>query len=177
MQTHHPETRKPAFRWLGLNGKPENRTADSVTLSDSKKRIFGTDLTNATTKRLKTDEGTFRVLKPHSQVRVKQEKENEDEREAVEKSYQFGPFAPAPVPCVGDSNDGKGNQAVDWESLASSYRPQYHNQGTFLRPIRCHIYFVRSFMAFSFCEEFECSSEFGFFYATLPDTLITSNLF
>lgn len=135
MQTHHPETRKPAFRWLGLNGKPDNRTADSLTLSDSKKRIFGTDLTNATTKRLKMDENAFPALKPHNQVRVKQEKENEDERVTVAKSYQFGPFAPANAPQVGDSHDEKGKQAVDWESLASSYRPQYHNQGTFPRPI------------------------------------------
>lgn len=131
MQTHHPETRKPAFRWMGLGGKPDNITVDSLISSDSKKRIFGTDLTNATTKRLKVDEGTSQVLKSQNQVRVKHEKENEDERIAAAKSYQFGPFAPANVPKVGDSHDGKGKQAVDWESLASSYRPQYHNQGTY----------------------------------------------
>lgn len=131
MQTHHPETRKPAFRWMGLDGKPDNITIDSLISSDSKKRIFGTDLTNATMKRLKVDEGTSQVLKPQNQVRVKHEKENEDERITAANSYQFGPFAPANVPKVGDSHDGKGKQAVDWESLASSYRPQYHNQGTY----------------------------------------------
>ncbi|XP_057806326.1 E2F transcription factor-like E2FE [Salvia miltiorrhiza] len=126
-KTHHPETRKPAFRWLGLTGKPDNRTDDSLILSDSKKRIFGTDLTNATTKRLRMDEERFKILKAHNQVQVKHEKENEDERVTAGKSYQFGPFAPANVPKVGDSHDGKGKD-VDWESLASSYRPQYHNQ-------------------------------------------------
>lgn len=132
MQTHHPETRKPAFRWLGLNGKPDNGTADSLVLSESKKRMFGTDLTNNTTKRFKVDEDTIQVLKPHNPVRVKHEKENEDERtRTAAKSYQFGPFAPANVPKVGDSHDEKGKQVVDWESLASTYRPQYHNQGTF----------------------------------------------
>ncbi|KAG6401696.1 hypothetical protein SASPL_138560 [Salvia splendens] len=124
-KTHHPETRKPAFRWLG---KPDNTTADSMIQSDYKKRIFGTDLTNATTKRLRMDEDRFKILKAHNQVQVKHEKQNEDERITVGKSYQFGPFAPANVPEVGDSHDGKGNVAVDWESLASSYRPQYHNQ-------------------------------------------------
>ena len=99
--------------------------------SDSKKRIFGTDLTNATTKRLRMDEDRFKILKAHNQVQVKHEKQNENERITVGKSYQFGPFAPANVPEVGESHDGKGNEAVDWESLASSYRPQYHNQGTY----------------------------------------------
>lgn len=132
MQTHHPDTRKPAFRWLGLNGKPNNRSADSVIISESKKRTFGTDLTNTSSKRFKVDDDMLHVLKPHSIVCVKQESENEDERTRITgKSYQFGPFAPANAPKVGDSEGDKGNQAVDWESLASTYRPQYHNQGTF----------------------------------------------
>lgn len=131
MKTHHPETRKPAFRWLGLTGKPDNRTADSLIPSDSKKRVFGTDLTNATMKRLRVDEDRLQLLKAHDQVRVKHEKESEDDRLNAGKSYQFGPFAPAIVPKVGDSHDGKGKEAVDWESLASTYRPQYHNQGTY----------------------------------------------
>lgn len=127
MQTHHPETRKPAFRWLGLTGKPDNSTADSLIPSDSKKRIFGTDLTNATTtKRLRMDEDRFKVLKAHNQVQVKHENENEDETITAGKSYQFGPFAPANVPKVGE-----GKEAVDWDSLSASYRPQYHNQGTY----------------------------------------------
>ncbi|KAH6756994.1 DP-E2F-like 1 [Perilla frutescens var. hirtella] len=128
-KTHHPETRKPAFRWLGLNGKPVTISADSLLLSDSKKRVFGTDLTNAATKRLKVDDDTFLAVKPHNQVRVKQENENEDDRITAGKGYQFGPFAPANAPkVVGDSHDEKEKQAVDWESLASSYKPQYHNQ-------------------------------------------------
>ncbi|KAG6412230.1 hypothetical protein SASPL_124902 [Salvia splendens] len=128
-KTHHPETRKPAFRWLGLTVKPDNSTADSLIASDSKKRIFGTDLTNATTtKRLRMDEDRFKILKAHNQVQVKHENENEDETITAGKSYQFGPFAPANVPKVGDSHDGEGKEAVDWESLSASYRPQYHNQ-------------------------------------------------
>ncbi|KAL8457672.1 hypothetical protein ACS0TY_035515 [Phlomoides rotata] len=128
-KTHHPDTRKPAFRWLGLNGKPDNRTADSVIISESKKRMFGTDLTNTSSKRLKVDDDTLHVLKPHSIVRVKQEDGNEDERTRMAaKSYQFGPFAPAIAPKVGDSEGDKGKQVVNWESLASTYRPQYHNQ-------------------------------------------------
>lgn len=126
MQTQHPETRKPAFVWLGLNGKPDNGTG----LSESKKRVFGTDLTNTAAKRFKIEVNAHQMRKPLNAVRVKQEIETEDERMRVAgKSYQFGPFAPASVPRIGNSQDD-GKQAVDWESLASTYRPQYHNQGT-----------------------------------------------
>ncbi|KAK4437156.1 E2F transcription factor-like E2FE [Sesamum alatum] len=128
-KTHHPETRKPAFRWLGLNAKSDNGPADSLVLSDSKRRMFGTDLTNTSAKRFKVGEDAAQVLKPHNPMRVKHEAENEVERtRSAVKSYQFGPFAPANVPKVGVSQDEKGKQVVDWESLASAYRPQYHNQ-------------------------------------------------
>ncbi|XP_011071778.1 E2F transcription factor-like E2FE isoform X2 [Sesamum indicum] len=128
-KTHHPETRKPAFRWLGLNGKSDNVPADSLVLSESKKRMFGTDLTNTSGKRFKVGEDATQVLKPHNSMRVKHETENEVERtRSAVKSYQFGPFAPANVAKVGASQDERGKQVVDWESLASAYRPQYHNQ-------------------------------------------------
>lgn len=94
--------------------------------------MFGTDLTNTSSKRFKVDDDTLHVLKPHSVVRVKQENENEDEKTRMAaKSYQFGPFAPANPPKAGETQDDNGKQVVDWESLASTYRPQYHNQGTF----------------------------------------------
>ncbi|KAL0355986.1 UNVERIFIED_CONTAM: E2F transcription factor-like E2FE [Sesamum radiatum] len=100
-----------------------------LVLSESKKRMFGTDLTNTSGKRFKVGEDPAQVLKPHNPMRVKHETENEVERtRSAVKSYQFGPFAPANVPKVGASQDERGKQVVDWESLASAYRPQYHNQ-------------------------------------------------
>ncbi|CAA0826764.1 E2F transcription factor-like E2FE [Striga hermonthica] len=128
-KTHHPETRKPAFRWLGLNGKPDNGIANSMVFTESKKRVFGTDLTNVTAKRFKLDGGAQHVLKPHNPMRIKQEIESEDERTRLSgRNYQYGPFAPAIVPKAGGSSDEKEKHVVDWENLASSYRPQYHNQ-------------------------------------------------
>ncbi|KAI8003138.1 E2F transcription factor-like E2FE [Camellia lanceoleosa] len=38
-KTHHPETRKPAFRWLGTRGKSDNGSANTSVLNESKKRI------------------------------------------------------------------------------------------------------------------------------------------
>lgn len=48
---------------------------------------------------------------------------------ASKKSYHFGPFAPPTVSQAGVSETDKMKRVHDWESLASSYRPQYHNQG------------------------------------------------
>ncbi|XP_073317962.1 E2F transcription factor-like E2FE [Primulina huaijiensis] len=129
-KTHHPLTRKPAFRWLGLNGKPDKENVDSLVLSESKKRVFGTDLTNATIKRFKVDGDASHFLKPHIPIQIKQENLDNDvgRTKTGGKNYQFGPFAPANVHKVGTSQDEKEKQVIDWESLASTYRPQYHNQ-------------------------------------------------
>lgn len=45
------------------------------------------------------------------------------------KSYQFGPFAPVTVARVGNTENNNPKRVHDWESLASTYRPQYQNQG------------------------------------------------
>lgn len=61
-----------------------------------------------------------------------QSSENEvDTSRTSAKSFQFGPFAPVNVPKVDASGNGKPKQVIDWKSLASTYRPQYHNQGIF----------------------------------------------
>ncbi|KAL3618804.1 E2F/DP winged-helix DNA-binding domain [Castilleja foliolosa] len=128
-KTHHPETRKTAFRWLGLNGKPQNGVPNNSGSTESKKRVFGADITNVAAKRFKVDEDANHILKPHNPTRVKHETESEDERTRMAmKGYHYGPFAPANVPKVGVTPDERGKQVVDWESLASAYRPQYHNQ-------------------------------------------------
>ncbi|KAL2492831.1 E2F transcription factor-like E2FE [Abeliophyllum distichum] len=123
---HHPETRKPAFRWLGLQ---ENGPSN-----ESKKRAFGTDLTNSTLKRCNVNGNT--ELQLQKQVK-RQSSENEvDISRTGVKSFQFGPFAPVNVPKVEASDNGKAKQVIDWETLASTYRPQYHNQA--LRDLFSH---------------------------------------
>ncbi|KAA8542614.1 hypothetical protein F0562_023766 [Nyssa sinensis] len=139
-KTPHPETRKPAFRWLGMTGKFENRSASVLVLNESKKRTFGTEITNTSLKRRKVvssvDGNMNQVMKPQLHVQVKHEiLVNEVDRSNLEqdsrqssKNYQFGPFAPVIVPKVGASENGKVKQVHDWESLDCTYRPQYHNQ-------------------------------------------------
>lgn len=140
MQTHHPETRKPAFRWLGMRGKSQSTSVNDLIL-ETKKRTFGTELTNTSFKRCKVvptiDANTDQPMKAQLQTQVKcKTLENVVDGSNLEKdsgqnvqNYQFGPFAPINEPKAGGFDNNKGKQVCDWESLASTYRPQYHNQG------------------------------------------------
>ncbi|XWS52398.1 hypothetical protein CRYUN_Cryun11dG0067100 [Craigia yunnanensis] len=76
-----------------------SRSIANEQVHESKKRVFGTDVTNISFKR--------------------------------NKSYQFGPFAPVNLTKFGNSENNV-KRIHDWESLASTYRPQYYNQDTFL---------------------------------------------
>ncbi|THG22647.1 hypothetical protein TEA_021761 [Camellia sinensis var. sinensis] len=142
-KTHHPETRKPAFRWLGTRGKSDNGSANTSVLNESKKRIFGTEITNTSFKRTKVvstiDENSKQITKTHLQMLVKcEDLENEVDKSNFEqdlrhssKNFQFGPFAPVTVHVskFGATQNSTVKQVHDWESLASTYRPQYYNQG------------------------------------------------
>nr|GMC74353.1 E2F transcription factor-like E2FE [Ipomoea batatas] len=151
-KTHHPETRKPAFRWLGLKGKSENQAAnaseDNLGCNQSRKRVFGTELTNTTTKRCKLDKSKDafgELMKSKLAAQVKCENlENEFDRPKQDlgsrtnrKSYQFGPFAPVTVPKFEASESGERTKVIrELESLASTYHPQYHNKA--LRDLFSH---------------------------------------
>ncbi|GAB2269888.1 E2F transcription factor-like E2FE [Dionaea muscipula] len=140
---HHPETRKPAFRWLGYREKPENLPEPPPSsVNETGKRVFGTDLTNRCQKRNKFD--VEPKLQLNNKVQVKKEileinqsnttliSLGPDLKQQTSGNYQFGPFAPPVVtvakveqPCHQKSAAKK---VHDWESLSETYRPQYHNQ-------------------------------------------------
>ncbi|XP_021292038.1 E2F transcription factor-like E2FE isoform X2 [Herrania umbratica] len=136
-KTHTVDTRKPAFRWLGLSGKSDKGSADALVLHQSRKRAFGTDVTNIISKRNKVDSSNDgnakQCMKMQKQIKVENLVTVEDRRSWEDskqgsKSYQFGPFAPVNLSRSGNSENNV-KRVHDWESLASTYRPQYHNQG------------------------------------------------
>ncbi|XVF09216.1 hypothetical protein REPUB_Repub07fG0072900 [Reevesia pubescens] len=143
-KTHTVDTRKPAFRWLGLRGKSERGSADALVLNESKKRAFGTDVTNISFKRNKVDSSNDqnfnlstkmqKQIKVENFVTVAGRSSSEDSKQGS-KSYQFGPFAPVNLTKIGNC-DNNVKRVHDWESLASTYRPQYHNQA--LRDLFSH---------------------------------------
>ncbi|KAI7986029.1 E2F transcription factor-like E2FE [Camellia lanceoleosa] len=140
-KTHHPESRKSAFRWLGTRGKSDNGSAYSSVLNESNKRIFGTEITNTSFKRTKVD------------LENEVDKSNfEQDLRHSSKNFQFGPFAPVTVSVskFGATQNSTVKQGHDLESLASTYRPQYHNQGIF--PLRdLFVHYVEAWK--SWCSE------------------------
>ncbi|XWS60671.1 hypothetical protein CRYUN_Cryun07bG0055900 [Craigia yunnanensis] len=135
-KTHTVDSRKPAFRWLGLRGKSEKGSADALVLHECKKKVFGTDVTNISFKRNKVDSSNDlnlnqckkmqKQIKVENLVTVADRNSSEDSKQGS-KSYQFGPFAPLNLTKIGKSENNV-KRVHDWESLASTYRPQYHNQ-------------------------------------------------
>lgn len=140
---HHPETRKPAFRWLGMRGQTESKTGTSNAFvhQESKKRIFGTELTNICFKRSKLvssiDVDINEDIKPlHPQGVCQPVKCNADRCNSDQVPDRFGPSSPVCLPKSCDEESNEVKKSHDWESLASNYRPQYHNQA--LRDLFVH---------------------------------------
>nr|VDC75964.1 unnamed protein product [Brassica rapa] len=132
-KTHTLDSRKPAFKWLGYNGEPTfTLSSDLMMQAESKKRVFGTDLSNVSVKRSKThDSATERSLKmKHHAIAESSYNRIFDAHESRHGSrgYEFGPFAPAtgtyPTAPLEDSS----KRAFDVENLVSDYRPSYQNQ-------------------------------------------------
>ncbi|TYI08847.1 hypothetical protein ES332_A09G030500v1 [Gossypium tomentosum] len=130
-KTHHPESRKPAFRWLGWRAKLHNGSTTALELNESKKRTFGTEITNQNLKRTKANSSAHRRLsqKENTGMHIKLDSVEHDHKmqqhsKQCSKGFAFGPFTPAAI--------SSGNRNVrpirDWESLASIYKPQYLNQ-------------------------------------------------
>ncbi|KAJ8772923.1 hypothetical protein K2173_028100 [Erythroxylum novogranatense] len=132
-KTHTADTRKPAFRWLGLKGKSD-QSMGVLPLHESRKRAFGTDVTNICFKRNKieslVDEGKCQNPK-ENQIKADQLSTSVGTSNSDPGTYQFGPFAPKVY-----GFEEKVSQTPDLESLASTYRPEYHNQA--LRELFVH---------------------------------------
>ncbi|XP_027368833.1 E2F transcription factor-like E2FE [Abrus precatorius] len=137
-KTHTADSRKPAFKWLGLKGKTWNESLNNSILNESRKRAFGNDITNISFERNKSD----LLINGDLNRNPKKQKnlENDSGFGQADKSnlkqgskqtlrnYQFGPFAPSSVPKVGTSENNNMKQARDWESLATAHCPQYQNK-------------------------------------------------
>ncbi|PON59399.1 E2F Family [Parasponia andersonii] len=137
----HPDSGKPAYRWLCWSGKPKNEidTSDINDSNEPKKRAFGTDVTNCNFKRkrevtavdCKSNQETGRQTNTKSTELEQHEYDGEEVKQHpkhASRGIVFGPFAPVSMPKVGDAANKNMRQDQNWESLASTYRPQYRNQ-------------------------------------------------
>ncbi|XP_031480851.1 E2F transcription factor-like E2FF isoform X2 [Nymphaea colorata] len=148
-KTHHSVTRKPAFRWLGVDEKSEKDSSHAIfsdiPKGDAKKREFGTELcpnTDIDAKRRKLFSG-IHALKPRRENVVNLEvsddkarkqsqqqqycQKYEQQKENISsKGFVYGPFSPVCVAQKNSESSSKGAQ--DWDALAASFFPQYKNQ-------------------------------------------------
>ncbi|KAF9591973.1 hypothetical protein IFM89_010472 [Coptis chinensis] len=140
-KTHHPENRKLSFIWLGVNRKHVHELSEPI---DSKKRVFEFDITNTSYKMtiiyLAIVEKTNQKMKMRTEIKCEESTDDEnhnwmqhDHRNSKNnsKAIMFGPFKPLELPKVVNNEKKNLRKVQDWESLASSYCPQYQNQGTF----------------------------------------------
>ncbi|KAL9267295.1 E2F transcription factor-like E2FE-like protein [Drosera capensis] len=129
-KTNHPETRKPAFKWLGYSGEPAK--VPNPTIVEPKKRVFGTDITSICNKRKSIDMDAMQLNKRPIKNETLYSEANEIDLDADQKqssgTYQFGPFAPVTVAKAGPAHQKNSKQDHDWEVLAATHRPRYHNQ-------------------------------------------------
>ncbi|CAL5327945.1 unnamed protein product [Camellia sinensis] len=108
----HPESRKPAFRWLGINGSSKNGPT-SLKFNDSKRRVFGVEITNTLSKKSKSEslidcnsneKADMPILMKHNNSKDKHDRSSlEQPGRYLSKGSVFGPFTLASVPKVGDS--------------------------------------------------------------------------
>ncbi|KAH1132607.1 hypothetical protein GLYMA_05G033400v4 [Glycine max] len=144
-KTHTTDTRKPAFRWLGSEGKTWNETLHKSNLNESRKRAFGSDITNISFERNNVELFTNGDSNPNpkkprmeygSGLGQADENNLKQGTKQASKNYQFGPFAPACVPKVGASENNNLKQVHGWDSLATANSPQYQNEA--LRELYSH---------------------------------------
>ncbi|KAG5028053.1 hypothetical protein JHK87_011567 [Glycine soja] len=144
-KTHTTDTRKPAFRWLGSEGKTWNETLHKSNLNESRKRAFGSDITNISFERNNVELFTNGDSNPNpkkprmeygSGLGQADENNLKQGTKQASKNYQFGPFAPACVPKVGASENNNVKQVHGWDSLATANSPQYQNEA--LRELYSH---------------------------------------
>ncbi|CAN8236383.1 unnamed protein product [Cochlearia groenlandica] len=134
-KTHIPETRKPAYRWLGPKAISETKVltapASSCDRIEPKKRAFGTELTNFNAKRNKTECSKYVKLKPHGNENAGEavkEKKQCDTKPAA-KSFVFGPSNTSACSSKKNNVGNNNNQRLeDLETLSSTtQKPQYCN--------------------------------------------------
>ncbi|KAL9279504.1 E2F transcription factor-like E2FD [Arabidopsis thaliana] len=133
-KTHVPETKKPAYRWLGSKTIFENRFIDgSASLCDRnvpKKRAFGTELTNVNAKRNKSGcskEDSKRNGNQNTSIVIKQE--HCDDVKPDVKNFASGSSTPAGTSESNDMGNNirpRGRLGVI-EALSTLYQPSYCN--------------------------------------------------
>ncbi|KAI3452372.1 hypothetical protein Pfo_009037 [Paulownia fortunei] len=135
-KTRDPESGKPAFRWIGMERSCGHGSSIALDVKNSKRREFGTEITNTMLKRCNTNSSIEWKLNEKVNVgkcskdklkSVKDELSTEQHQKYGSKDFVFGPFTPKVTNSEAHENKN-GGQIQDWENLFCAYQPQYCNQ-------------------------------------------------
>ncbi|KAK1383733.1 hypothetical protein POM88_021468 [Heracleum sosnowskyi] len=132
-----PERGQPAFRRLVLKQNSSSALETGSGSYDTKRRVFGTEITNTASKRFKEKSlsscrSSENVSMPTYDKQHNVKTENDENSMKQHQRYQskgfvFGPFTPASVRDLDAPENKKVKRIQNWEQLASTYFP-YQNQ-------------------------------------------------
>lgn len=140
LQTRHPDSGKPAFKWIGVQGQLKQGSSAALNEHESKRRVFGSDITNTCSKRYRADYSLDKKLKQtestqncalHQNIKDNGKSLFEQHQKPGSKDFEFGPFKPSGVLNMRISDKRNVEQIEDWDNLASLYQPRYRNEGNF----------------------------------------------
>ncbi|XP_051140227.1 E2F transcription factor-like E2FF [Andrographis paniculata] len=128
-----PVTGKPGFKWIGVGRSYEDGSSSAVGIESSKKRAFGTDVTN-TIKRSNTNSEGLKLNEnmdmgkwwKDKSVCEKNDLSTDQHEKCTSKDFVFGPFAPKIKNTVALEKETN-LEIQDVENLSSPYCPQYCN--------------------------------------------------
>lgn len=133
-----PESGKPAFRWIGVQGYHKRGLCAALNVTESKRRLFGSDITNTGSKRSKADYLLHENLNEKENLQkfascenMKDENQNTStvpHQKLGTNDFVYGPFSPASVSDNKVSASRNTAQIQDWDNLASMNHPRYCNQ-------------------------------------------------
>ncbi|KAI5665578.1 hypothetical protein M9H77_15431 [Catharanthus roseus] len=136
-KTRHPDSGKPAFKWIGVQGQLKQGSSAALNEHESKRRVFGSDITNTCSKRYRADYSLDKKLKQtestqncalHQNIKDNGKSLFEQHQKPGSKDFEFGPFKPSGVLNMRISDKRNVEQIEDWDNLASLYQPRYRNE-------------------------------------------------
>lgn len=135
-KVRHPDSGKPAFKWIGGQGHCKYGSSIAPNEHESKKRVFGSDVTNTSSKKSKVDCSFERKLTGKGNVKCalnqnakynngQSDNSLEQYQKRAAKDFVFGPFKPSVVLKMGASENENAEKMEKRENLSSLSQPRY----------------------------------------------------
>ncbi|GER29446.1 E2F transcription factor-like protein [Striga asiatica] len=140
-KTRDVDSGKPAFRWIGMGRDRAHGSSISLDVKNSKRRVFGDDITNTLVKRSNTNASFAWKLNDsvnkgncskdkHKLKGANDGSPTQQLQKNSQKSFVFGPFTPNAATSADHGNRNSG-RIQDQESLPFASQPKYSNRAIY----------------------------------------------